>query len=164
MTITAFTAPDTGKGFVIYLVVYTEAGDSIQSEHATIILGDVPNTPPTAPRKDAAASSGSKLLINYDTLAASANGGLPLESYSLEIDDGVGGAFTILTGFTTASLASSHLVTTGISKGRSYRIRYRAKNAYGWSDYSATATVLAAQAPAKPTSAPAVVSTSDSAI
>jgi len=164
MTITTFDAEDTGQGFVIYLVAYTEAGDSIESEHATITLGDVPDKPSNAPYKDSAASSGSRLLIRYDALAESANGGLALESYSLEIDDGVGGEFSILTGFTTASLATSHLVTTGISQGLSYRVRYRAKNAYGWSEYSETAIILAAQPPAKPVAAPQTVSTSDTTI
>jgi hypothetical protein len=111
-----------------------------------------------------ASSSGTKLLLEYDALATTAHGGLPVESYSLEIDDGLGGAFSALTGYTTDSLATSHLVMTGITKGLSYRIRYRAKNAYGWSDYSDVATVLAAQAPAKPSSAPSIVSTSDTEI
>ena len=42
-TATAFSPSDVGLGFVFYLEVYTEAGDTAQSEHATITLGDVPD-------------------------------------------------------------------------------------------------------------------------
>jgi hypothetical protein len=139
---------------VIYLVVFTEAGDSADSEHATITLGAAPSQPPRAPNKEAASSSGSRLLIRYDPLASAFELGLPVESYSLEIDDGQGGAFRVLTGFSASSLATSHLITTGVTQGLTYRVRYRALNPYGWSDYSPIAAILAAQPPAKPSSAP----------
>lgn len=42
-TITTFDAADVGQEFVVYLTTYTEAGDSTDSEHATIVLGDVPS-------------------------------------------------------------------------------------------------------------------------
>lgn len=86
--ITTFTGSDLGLEFVIYLDVYTEAGDSSSSEHEVITLGDVPNQPTTVPYKDTTQSTGSQLLINYDALASSENGGLAILSYSLEIDDG----------------------------------------------------------------------------
>jgi hypothetical protein len=50
----------------------------------------------------------------------------------------------VLTGFTVGSLATSHLITAGISQGLTYRARYRAWNAYGWSEYSPTGAILAA--------------------
>jgi hypothetical protein len=143
-TITAFTTPDIGLDFVFYLEVYNEAGDVAFSEHRTITLGDVPDTPAVAPYKDTSASSGSRLLVMYDALSSSENGGLPVLSYSLEIDDGVGGDFYALTGSTVASLATSHLLSTGISQGLTYRLRYRAHNDYGWSEYSSIATILVA--------------------
>lgn len=112
--ITTFSASDLGLPFVIYLEVYTEAGDSSSSEHEVITLGDVPNQPTVVPYKDTTQSTGSQLLINYDALAASENGGLAILSYSLEMDDGQGGVYTALTGAATASLASSHFITTSI--------------------------------------------------
>lgn len=162
--ITAFSAGQAGTAFVIYLQVLTEAGDSIESEHATITLGDVPSKPPSAPTKVAAASSGSKLLIEYASLVPALNGGLSIESYSLEIDDGLGGEFVVETGLTTASLATSHLLATRIVQGRTYRVRYRAWNAYGWSPYSETAGILAAQTPDQPSAAPVIEATSDTEI
>jgi hypothetical protein len=65
-------------------------------------------------------------MISYPTLATSLNGGLTISSYSLEMDDGLGGLFTVLTGYTTSSLATTHLINTGIIQGRTYRTRYRA--------------------------------------
>lgn len=164
-TITAFSPSDVGLDFVLYLEVYTEAGDTAQSEHGTITLADVPDQPVAPPYKAAPpASSGSRLLLHYDALTPSQNGGLPILSYSLEIDDGLGGEYYALTGLTVTSLATSHLMTAGVSQGLSYRLRYRAQNAYGWSEYSPTATILAAQPPEKPSTAPVIVSTSDTQI
>ena len=42
-TITAFSPSDVGLDFVLYLEVYTEAGDTAQSEHGTLTLADVPD-------------------------------------------------------------------------------------------------------------------------
>jgi len=124
----------------------------------------VPSQPPSAPAKEESASSGSRLLIDYAALPAELNGGLHIESYSLEIDDGEGGAFVALTGLAVPSLATSQLITTGVREGVTYRVRYRARNAYGWGPYSVTAAILAAQAPAQPPTAPGVVSVSDTDI
>jgi len=44
-------------------MVFTDAGDTIESEHATITLGDVPDQPPNGPVKVASASSASRLMI-----------------------------------------------------------------------------------------------------
>jgi hypothetical protein len=117
---------DVGLDFVFYLEVYTQAGDTAFSEHVTIALADVPDQPAVAPYKDTSFSTGSQLLIIYGALATSENGGLPVLSYSLEIDDGLGGDFSALTGEPVASLATSHLLTSGVSQGLSYRLRYRA--------------------------------------
>jgi titin len=163
-TITAFTTGQEGTDFVFYLTAFTEAGDSIESEHATITLGDVPGQPPSAPTKVASTSSASRLTIEYPALDASLNGGLPIESYSLEMDDGEGGAFVALTGLAVPSLATTQLITTGVSEGETYRLRYRARNAYGWGAYSATVGILAAQAPGRPPSAPSILSVSDTEI
>lgn len=143
-TITAFTAEQVGRSIKVYLRVYTQAGDSVDSEHATIVLGDVPEKPASPPSKEAASSSASRLKIVYSALPTSATRGLPIESYSLEMDDGAGGDFQPLTGLAAPSLATSHLVATGISEGKLYRVRYRAMNAYGWGPYSEIASILAA--------------------
>jgi len=166
--ITAFTAGQAGTQFVMYVQVFTEAGDSIQSEHATITLGDVPGKPTTAPAKNSSQSSSSRLLILYPALSTAENGGLPILSYSLEMDDGAGGAFSVLTGYSVDyyynSLATSHLVATNLTVGATYRVRYRARNAYGWGEYSDTASLLAAEEPSKPSAAPVILSKNDTDI
>jgi hypothetical protein len=43
-------------------------------------------------------------------------------------------------------------------------VRYRARNAYGWGPYSATAAILAAQAPEPPPAAPEILAVSDTDI
>lgn len=129
-----------------------------------ITLGDVPSQPPAPPAKETLASSGSALKINYAPLSGTLSGGLAIESYSLEIDDGEGGAFMALTGLTVSSLATTQLISTGVSQGAVYRVRYRARNAYGWGPYSAVAAILAAQAPNQPPSSPQVLAVSDTDI
>ena len=47
-----------------------------------------------------------------------------------------------------------------LTRGQSYGLRYRAKNAYGWGPYSTTAVLLVATEPVKPAIAPALVSSS----
>lgn len=146
------------------MVAFTAAGDSVESEHAKIVLGDVPSQPPSAPSKDPGASAGTRLEIHYAALPTTLDGGLAIESYCLEMDDGAGGELAAITGLEVASLATSQLITTGIRQGATYRVRYRARNAYGWGPYSATAAILAAQAPERPPAAPQVLAVSDTAL
>jgi hypothetical protein len=77
------------------------------------------------------------------------------------MDDGLGGNFTAVS---NQSLATSALITLGISRGSSYRFRYKAYNEYGWSPYSDISTILVAQPPDKPTKIPEILSTTDTAI
>jgi hypothetical protein len=60
----------------------------LDSEYSTIVLGDVPNQPSTAPTKILSLSSSTVLTISYPALATGDMNGLPVISYSLEIDDG----------------------------------------------------------------------------
>lgn len=56
-------------------------------------------------------------------------GGGYIDSYNLEIDDGMGGNFVEVVGFTTPYTQNSVLVTSGIQSGNNYRLRYRVHNA-----------------------------------
>lgn len=62
-------------------------------------------------------------------------------SYSLEIDDGKGGDFKPVVGFTNVYLLNDFAITDNIEKGTIYRLRYRVRNAIGWSDYSPIAYI-----------------------
>jgi hypothetical protein len=61
------------------------------------------------------------------------NGGSPIQSYSLEWDEGFSqGGFTAVTGAESNNLVLSH-TRTGLTAGATYRFRYRVRNTYGWS-------------------------------
>lgn len=85
----SFPAP-VGSTFLFKVEVYNIAG-STTSTSVGFVLGDVPDTPTAAPTSDLAVSSYNKLKIDYLTVAG--NGGSPILTYSLEIDNGFGGDF-----------------------------------------------------------------------
>lgn len=77
------------------------------------------------------------------------DGGSVILSYSLEIDDGLGGSFTPLYGVDGDTLVIS-TVYKNVTRGRLYQTRYRVRNAIGWSDYSPIGHLLAAKPPSTP--------------
>ena len=83
-----------------------------------------------------------------------ATGGGPIISYSLEVDDGAGGAFKPRYGVDWNSMATEYLVKQANMRGKTFRARYRVKNEAGWSDYSPVGTGLAAQPPGAPVAPP----------
>jgi hypothetical protein len=54
-----------------------------------------------------------------------------------------------------------HLNVKGLTKGKTYGFRYKARNAYGWSGYSQTAFLKVAVLPSKPPSKPIFMSSTD---
>ena len=60
------------------------------------------------------------------------NGGSPIISYEVQMDDGKNGIFTSIIGFNSNSLVTVYIVDKSIIKGRRHRFRYRAKNIVGW--------------------------------
>lgn len=151
-----------GTIFQIYIKALNNNGNGgTDSEIASIVLGDVPSAPPTPPEKISEESSASVLAIGYPSISTSLNNGLAILSYSLEIDYG-NGIFVPLTGYLVDSLATKYTIANGsIVKGNHYSVRYRARNAYGWGAYSAEASLLVAQVPNRPSSAPEFVSSTD---
>jgi hypothetical protein len=81
-------------------------------------------------------------LVNDD-------GGSPVLSYSLEIDDGNGGAFKTLYGDSVDTMSLSFLFKE-VERGLNYRARYRLRNVIGWSNYSPVGHLLAASVPSQP--------------
>jgi len=76
--------------------------------------------------------------------------GSPVTSYHIQIDDGLGGSFTTIQGLTSNSLSLSVSKSTGVIAGRTYRVRYRARNAIGFGSYSDIGYILAARKPDTP--------------
>lgn len=88
----------------------------------------------------------------YPAQAASENGGSPILSYELQVDNGFGGEFISLTG--GFSLETAYLFEDGVTSGSIFRFRYRSRNVNGWGDFSDISHLKAAtvpQRPAKPT-------------
>lgn len=84
-------------------------------------------------------------------------------SYNLEVDDGTGsGNFSELYGETSDSNLLTHTYTS-VTQGTTYGFRYRAKNQFGWGDYSDVTYIVAATVPSAPPK-PEFVSATDSSI
>jgi hypothetical protein len=82
-------------------------------------------------------------LLDLDT----ENGGSQILSYNLQWDAGNGVVNVNLEGYSTAYLHSDLIVTSGVSAGTLYKFRYRARNVYGWGDFSEEVTIKAARQP-----------------
>ena len=151
LVITGFTPLTPGLDYRIKVRVFTIEGE-VDSDPALITLASVPSKPPTKPTHVIASSTGSKLVITITPLVSSSDplldetGGSPILSYTLEIDNGSGGAYTSLGGAVAGiyQMATSFTITQNITRGSTYRLRYKAYNKYGWSPYSEVTYALAA--------------------
>lgn len=86
----------------------------------------------------------SQIQVNWVALTTDADkGGSTILSYHLQWDQGTG-SWADLIGLSTESTATTYTVTSGITGGTSYQFKVRAKNLYGFGDYSAVATIVAA--------------------
>lgn len=79
------------------------------------------------------------------------------------MDDGNGGAYVSKVGSISPYLMPTYTVSSGLTKGSTYRFRYRAKNCQGWGPFSSDLYVTAASVPSAPP-APSVSSVSSTAI
>lgn len=83
------------------------------------------------------------------------DGGVIIDAYQVQMDDGLQGSFfTYYEGVERDLMVGEGFVKSG----RTYRFRYRVLNAKGWSDYSEQTRILAADVPSKPRTAPFLVS------
>lgn len=115
------------------------------------LFAAIPSAPP-APTSDASVTNKARIKVDWTEIASPNNGHHEILSYSLEIDDGAGGDFTVLTA-TDANpvyLKLSYTVYDGIQEGVDYRFRYRGRNAVGWGAYSPVSYIRAATVPLKP--------------
>jgi hypothetical protein len=78
----------------------------------------------------------------------------------LEIDDGTGGDFVAVVGLNESYLRLYYTTDANITKGVTYRLRYRAHNSIGWGPYSDISYILAATVPLAPPEPTYVSSTS----
>lgn len=165
-TLTSHTVPNTsipvssiGKTFMFQLKVFTDGGDAT-SETIGYTLAGVPTSPSSAPTSDILVTNNT--VIKVDVTEVIVTNGSPITSYSIEVDDGNGGDLKALYGTVTDSLSNTYTLT-GITEGLTYRFRYRAKNAVGWSGYSPVAYIKAVAKPSAPL-APEFISADNTAI
>jgi hypothetical protein len=100
--------------------------------------------------------------IGVSLPVVTADGGSMITSYHLMMDDGMNGDFISVVGGENqvANLNRQLTITNGVVKGRTYRFKYRVRNQIGWSDFSTTTYILAANPPSKPP-APTYVSSTN---
>jgi hypothetical protein len=109
----------------------------------------VPHAPPSAPTRGSN-TNGASLEVLWATY--SQDGGSAILAYGLEIDLGDGAGYVPAAEVLVSSGATSATITSGISSGATYTLRYRARNVHGWSAYSPTPdlTIIAATVPSPP--------------
>lgn len=150
---------DTGKAFRIYLRALNMIG-YVDSAIIRVIQSGVPPKPSAAPTTNLGLTNAKQIYVYWT--APAANGGSDILTYELQNDDGKGGDFVSVIGYDQPYLKLWYVVETNISKGTTYRFRYRAQNRVGWSTFSDTAYIQAANVPVKPPVPVYVSSTSDS--
>jgi hypothetical protein len=138
-----------GATFRLKLSATTIANDEVESGVVSFILASVPSTPPNPPTSDASITNDHRIKVQWESLAGE-DIGSPILSYEIQMDDGHGGHFQSLGGFTSNLLDTSYTIEHGIESGKFYRFRYRIRNANGWSEFSPISRIKAATLPAKP--------------
>ena len=82
------------------------------SETTAFVVSDVPATPSSAPVSDMTVSNSDTLKI--DIAIVSNDGGSVILNYSIELDDGKGGEYAILSSETAMALTKT---VTGLQRG-----------------------------------------------
>lgn len=96
-------------------------------------------------------TSTSQIEVVWTALTAPNNGYSSILSYHLQWDNGVGNfASPIdLIGNSIDSLVLNYIVSSSIVSGSSYLFRVRAKNYWGWGDFSTSVSIKASTSPSK---------------
>lgn len=77
-------------------------------------------------------------------------GGTEILSYNVQWDTGTDGrSWSNLAGYSSNFIASSYTATASIVAGETYLIKVRARNYWGWGDFSDTITIKASTFPGK---------------
>lgn len=139
-TITGLTNTNTYR----FQLVADNYASQVWSGIAEFVMAAVPSQP-AIPTEDTSLTTGSQIVVNYGTTLPS-NNGAPIVSLELQMDDGYGGDFVTVTGNPIDNIDTNRVITP-VTKGLTYRFRYRAKNANGWSDFSDIAHIKAAVQP-----------------
>lgn len=98
-----------------------------------------------APTRVDATTTTSSITVQWNALTAPDDGDSSITSYNLQWDRGTSGfMYYDLLGVTPYTTQISFTATTGIVASQTYRFRVRARNLYGWGDFSFYTSVKAA--------------------
>lgn len=97
---------------------------------------------------EGSATDNTQVEIEWTALTTDAEkgGNTAITSYGVQWDQGTG-TYVELIGESSAYTGLSYIVTTSITEGTTYEFKIRAKNKWGWGDYSSTFSILAATVP-----------------
>lgn len=122
--------------------------DGIESDLSeSIILADFPDKPLSIPTRNVATSQS---VVAINIVEVPGDHGAVIETYEIEIDDGLGNQFIPIQGHDQDSLLLSVQYSTNVVSSRHYRVRYRARNEIGFGPYSDVAYILTAVKPSQP--------------
>jgi hypothetical protein len=125
------------------------------------LVEEIPKAPTNPPRRGVKTNE-VRIGVDWDFLITlEERGGTSIDSYELQIDDGQGGNFLEVVGYTTKYTLNSILISSNINSGLTYRLRYRAHNVHGWSDFSPEVEILAATIPGSPSEPQTQISGTD---
>ncbi len=101
---------------------------------ANTLLRGVPRTMYSPMRGEA--TTVNQIELNWQALTGVDTGNSPVTSYNLVWDAGLGDCTLNLVGFSIPYTGLSYVVTQGLSPDTTYCFKLRAKNQYGWGEYS----------------------------
>lgn len=143
---------NVGSVYRFKIRAYNAAGHAESLSMLHVTLASVPDKPTIGPLSDASVTNDNQIKVNFGPLLDSQNGGSPVLSYELQVDDGMGGSFTSLVGGdgSEENLDTTFTLSYNIKSGGIYRFTYRAKNVNGWSLFSPITNIKAATKPQRP--------------
>ena len=148
-TITNFPAGSVGQYFRYKMVAFNREG-STDSALVTVLNAGPPNTPSSAPLLTD--QTDTYITVSLPLISDDDNGGSDIVSYNIQMDDARGGDYVSVGGEDPISMQTEYTLAN-VTRGQTYRIRYRVKNGddeTSWSDYSPVLFALAAGVPDPP--------------
>lgn len=136
-----------GKVFRARYRVRNAVGWSGYSPVTETLAASLPAAPPAAPEFVAATSTSISFLLQR----SEDNGGSSITSHELYIDDGAAGAFSKVTSYdgSATSFTILQATETALVSGRVYRVKLRAVNVVGSSEFSGITSAALAALPAQ---------------
>jgi hypothetical protein len=103
------------------VAAYNQVGESEWSQAIEVIAADLPKPPVNPPTVTLITETSISLIL--EPITGPSNSGSDVTGYIVQIDDGNGGQYTEV-----HNSLDLTLILTGLESGRTYRIRYAARN------------------------------------